>query len=162
VHLFELHTGPGQWASAGAGLEEEKTDFINKRPNGDMTAPTGQDKAQPAYIFKAQSNSKAREPEIRTAEPGGAENNKVRNKNSVLMWKKVSRVKGSETDQTGTSLAIMGKRKAEVGGSNSEDQRHLKIRKWEDYLEEETETDFEDFETENETAEVAMQPCPQP
>ena len=60
----------------------------------------------------------------------------------------------------------MGKRKAEVGGSNVDDQRLQKIRKWEDYLEEETETDYEDFEIETEkgidTAEVAMQPRPQP
>jgi hypothetical protein len=167
VRPFELHTSPGQWASTeGAGLEKTTTTLSNQRPNKYVAAPTEKEKAQQAYIFMAQPNSKEKEPDFRTAEPGGVKINQVRNKNSVLMWKRVTQVEGGEIDQTGTFPAIMGKRKAEVGGPNSEDQRHLKIRKWEDYLEEETETNFEDFEiqteTKNETAEAAMQPRPQP
>jgi hypothetical protein len=71
-----------------------------------------------------------------------------------------------ETHPAANTSVLMGKRKAEFEVSNGDDQRHLKIRKWEDYLEEETETDFEEFETETETAnelaEAVRQPCPQP
>jgi hypothetical protein len=49
----------------------------------------------------------------------------------------------------------LGKRKGETEGSFCEEQRHLKIRKWEDYLEEE-------FENEDEKAEAAEQPRLQP
>jgi hypothetical protein len=75
--------------------------------------------------------------------------------------------KGEEENQTTAIISgSVGKRKAETGGSNFDDQRHLKIRKWEDYLEEEIETDLEDLEkdmeTGNEEAEAAMQPRPQP
>jgi hypothetical protein len=64
-----------------------------------------------------------------------------------------------ETHPAANTSILMGKRKAEFGVSHSDDQRHLKIRKWEDYLEKETEIDFEEFETgietANELAEVA-------
>jgi hypothetical protein len=142
-------TGPAAWDSrTGAGLDFSKADSTKEGPKDHVTAPTVKDKAQPVDTIMAQPNSQAMEPDFRMAASGGANYEQVRNKNSVAMWKKVSRVEGGETDSIGTIPAFMGKRKAEVGGLISDDQRHLKIRKWEDYLEEETETNFEDFETE--------------
>jgi hypothetical protein len=160
-------TGPAAWDSKkGAGLDFSKADSTKEGPKDHVTAPSVKDKAQPANTITAQPNSQAMEPDFRMAASRGANYEQVRNKNSVAIWKKVSRVEGGETDSTGTIPAFMGKRKAEVGGLISDDQRHLKIRKWEDYLEEETETNFEDFETEmvteNDKAEAAMQPRPQP
>ena len=71
-----------------------------------------------------------------------------------------------ESNLVGFNLVLMGKRKAKLGGPICDEQRHLKIRKWEDYLEEEIETELEEFETEIETendmAKAAMQPRPQP
>jgi hypothetical protein len=49
----------------------------------------------------------------------------------------------------------LGKRKCETDGPICDEHRHLKIRKWEDYLEEE-------FDIEDEMAEVVEQPHQQP
>jgi hypothetical protein len=134
----KLITGPATWvSSAEAGLEMAKAAIIKQSPKEDVAASTKKDKAQPAGIITTQPNRQAKEPDFRMAEPGGAKYDQVRNKNSIVMWKRVSRVEGGETDSIGTLPAFMGKRKAEVKGSINEDQRHLKIRKWEDYLEEE-------------------------
>ena len=91
--------------------------------------------------------------------------NQVRNQHTLKIWKRVS-CKGDEgTQPEANAQGLVGKRKAETEGPILEDQRQIKIRKWEDYLEDETETDFEEYETavetENDLAEAATQPRPQ-
>jgi hypothetical protein len=72
------------------------------------------------------------------------------------MWKRVVRSKEEKTCPASPTSALLGKRKGENEISTSDDEeRCLKMRKWEDYLEEEV-------EYENETAEAAQQPHPQP
>ena len=52
-------------------------------------------------------------------------------------------------------MSCWGKRKGETEGLIGDDHIHLKIRKWEDYLKEES-------DTEEETAEAALQPHQHP
>jgi hypothetical protein len=100
------------------------------------------------------------------AVPRGGHHSQVSNNNSFKIWKKVSHIGEEEKSSIEIFSGLMGKKKAETGGSIIDDERHLKIRKWEDYLEEEIETDFEEIEnetkTENDMVEAVMQPRPQP
>jgi hypothetical protein len=78
------------------------------------------------------------------------------NQNSNKMWKRVVGSEEEEICPASSIVAMLGKRKGENETSTSDDEeRHLKMRKWEDYLEEEV-------ESENEMAEAAEQPRPQP
>ena len=98
------------------------------------------------------------------ADSGAVQHKHVCTLNSNKIWKRVSSLGEEESNLVGSNSVLMGKRKAELGGPICDEQRHLKIRKWEDYLEEEIETKLEEFETEIETendmAEAAMQPRP--
>ena len=75
--------------------------------------------------------------------------------NTIKMWKKVTQSEEEENEAEGPNHVLLGKRKGVTEGSFCKEQRHLKIRKWEDYLEEE-------FEIEDEMAEAAEQPRQQP
>jgi hypothetical protein len=71
--------------------------------------------------------------------------------NNLKIWKKVVRIGEEETPPASSINTLLGKRKGETEINNNDEERHLKIRKWEDYLEEEV-------ESENELAEAAEQP----
>jgi hypothetical protein len=85
----------------------------------------------------------------------GVQSIQERNKNIPKVWKRVTRSGEEEKMLENSNQALLGKRKGEIEELNGEEQRHLKIRKWEDYLEEES-------ENEEETAEAALQPRQQP
>jgi hypothetical protein len=125
-----------------------------------------EDTAEPAREDTTQPNKKEKESATRMTVLRGGQHSQVRTNTFIKIWKKVSHLGEEENPSVGNFSVLMGKRKAEIGGSICDDERHLKIRKWEDYLEEETETDFEEFEMEteieNDMAEAAMQPRPQP
>jgi hypothetical protein len=88
---------------------------------------------------------------------GKGKNRPARNekKKSVKVWKRVTRSGEEESLTDDSNHTKLGKRKGELEDENNEAQRHLKIRKWEDYLEAE-------FENEEEMAEAAVQPRQQP
>jgi hypothetical protein len=89
-------------------------------------------------------------------EKRGLQQGQSRNQNSSKMWKRVVRSEEEETCPASPTSALLGKHKGENEISTSDDEeRRLKMRKWEDYLEEEV-------ESKNETAEAAEQPRPQP
>ena len=147
------------WAKkAGHGPNKQPSEGPDESPQASFV--------NPAEIEVAQPFRQDMEPENNTSETGREQPNQVCNQTTLEVWNRMSRVGEMETHPAANTSVLLGKRKAEFGGSNCDDQRHLKIRKWEDYLEEETETDFEEFETgiekENELAEAAMQPRPQP
>jgi hypothetical protein len=81
----------------------------------------------------------------------GEQNFQERNKNILKIWKRVVQSGEVENMPEGSNQGLLGKRKGDIDGLNGDDQRHLKIRKWEDYLEEES-------DTEEETAAAALQP----
>jgi hypothetical protein len=87
------------------------------------------------------------------AESGAVQHKQVCTQTSNKIWKRVSSLREEESNPVGSILVLMGKRKAKLGGPICDEQRHLKIRKWEDYLKEEIEieTEFEEFEMETET-----------
>jgi hypothetical protein len=78
-----------------------------------------------------------------------------RNKNILKIWKRVTRSGEEELFPEDSNNSLLGKRKGETEEPISDEQRHLKIRKWEDYLEEE-------FDNEDDEAEAAEQPRQQP
>jgi hypothetical protein len=88
---------------------------------------------------------------------GKGENRPARNvkKNFVKVWKRVTRSGEEESLTDDSHHTKLGKRKGELEDENNEAQRHLKIHKWEDYLEAES-------ENEEEMAEAALQPRQQP
>jgi hypothetical protein len=65
------------------------------------------------------------------------------NQNSLKIWKRVVCSEEEETRPASSTITLLGKRKGETEISTSDEQRHLKIRKWEDYLEEEVESENE-------------------
>jgi hypothetical protein len=76
-------------------------------------------------------------------------------KNIQKIWKRAVRSGEGENIPDGSNYVMLGKRKGDSEGLNDDGLRHLKIRKWEDYLEAESEND-------EETAEAAVQPRRQP
>jgi hypothetical protein len=86
----------------------------------------------------------------------GLQQGQSHNQNSNKIWKRVVRSEEDETGPASPTLTLLGKRKGDNEISTSDDEeRHLKMRKWEDYLEEEV-------ESENEMAEAAEQPRQNP
>jgi hypothetical protein len=88
-------------------------------------------------------NNENMEQEISLEGKRGQQQGQSRNLNSLKIWKRVVRSGEEETRVASSNIALLGKRKGETEISNNDEQRHLKIRKWEDYLEEEVECDDE-------------------
>jgi hypothetical protein len=65
---------------------------------------------------------------------------------SVRAWGKT--IIWNQTRPASSTITLLGKRKGETEISTSDEQRHLKIRKWEDYLEEEVESENEPYQLE--------------
>ena len=111
------------------------------------------DMNEPAEAFGRKNTEKALNEKIE----GKLEENNYQGRkyNTLKIWKRVTQSGEEENEAEGSNHALLGKRKGETNGSFCDEQRHLKVRKWEDYLEEE-------FENEDKTAEAAEQPRQQP